>query len=89
MIRPLKLTEAALAYDGWFETRWGSYAFEVEWRALARAFGDLRGGSWTSAAGRVASASAGRPPGLLWSAWTSMPGCWRWLARAFAAGSRL
>lgn len=36
-------TGSALAYDRWFERAWGSYAFEVELRALLDAFGPLTG----------------------------------------------
>jgi SAM-dependent methyltransferase len=34
---------AAVAYDRWFESRWGRYAFEVEAHALLRAAGHPRG----------------------------------------------
>lgn len=37
-----QLIEAALAYDRWFDTRWGWYASEIEWRALERNLGQLR-----------------------------------------------
>lgn len=36
--------EAAAAYDAWFESRWGSYAWEVEARLLSQAAGDFGGG---------------------------------------------
>jgi SAM-dependent methyltransferase len=35
--------EAALAYDRWFERRWGRYAFRVEAAALLRASGGVGG----------------------------------------------
>jgi SAM-dependent methyltransferase len=36
---PGQRAAAALAYDRWFESRWGRYASRVEWRALARDLG--------------------------------------------------
>lgn len=38
-----QLAHAALAYDRWFETGWGSYAFAIEWRALEGSLGPLNG----------------------------------------------
>ena len=35
--------DPGVAYDSWFDGRWGRYAFEVEWTALAQALGPLHG----------------------------------------------
>jgi hypothetical protein len=53
------------AYDWWFDTRWGRYAFTIELTAVERAADRLDGLRVLDAGAASCAGRPGRPPGFL------------------------